>query len=67
MIGCDLKPEPSEELPGVEYRRPRRSAAGWALADLGRVDGLVANAGVTWRAGSATSTRPTWLASTRST
>jgi 3alpha(or 20beta)-hydroxysteroid dehydrogenase len=41
VIGCDVKPEPAEELP-----------EGWAAlaADLGRVDGLVANAGVTWRA-----------------
>ena len=49
----DLKPEPAEELPGVEYRQlDVTDAAGWAAlaADLGRVDGLVANAGITWRA-----------------
>ena len=57
VIGCDLKPDPSEELPGVEYRQlDVTDAAGWAtLAEdlrtrFGRVDGLVANAGVTWRA-----------------
>jgi NAD(P)-dependent dehydrogenase (short-subunit alcohol dehydrogenase family) len=53
VIGCDLGPEPAEELPGVEYRQlDVTDAAGWAAlaADLERVDGLVANAGVTWRA-----------------
>ena len=57
VIGCDLKPEPAEELPGVEYRQlDVTDAAGWtALAsDLreqhGVVHGLVANAGITWRA-----------------
>jgi NAD(P)-dependent dehydrogenase (short-subunit alcohol dehydrogenase family) len=53
VIGCDLKPEPAEELPGVEYRQlDVTDAAGWAAlaAGLERVDGLVANAGVTWRA-----------------
>jgi NAD(P)-dependent dehydrogenase (short-subunit alcohol dehydrogenase family) len=53
VIGCDLKPEPAEALPGVEYRQlDVTDAAGWAaLADrLDRVDALVANAGVTWRA-----------------
>jgi 3alpha(or 20beta)-hydroxysteroid dehydrogenase len=53
VIGCDLKPEPGEELPGVEYRQlDVTDAAAWAAlaADLDRVDGLVANAGVTWRA-----------------
>jgi NAD(P)-dependent dehydrogenase (short-subunit alcohol dehydrogenase family) len=53
VIGCDLKPEPAEELPGVEYRQlDVTDAAGWAAlaAELDRVDGLVANAGVTWRA-----------------
>jgi NAD(P)-dependent dehydrogenase (short-subunit alcohol dehydrogenase family) len=57
VIGCDLKPDPAEELPGVEYRQlDVTDAARWtALADdlrarFGRVDGLVANAGVTWRA-----------------
>jgi 3alpha(or 20beta)-hydroxysteroid dehydrogenase len=53
VIGCDLKPEPAEPLPGVEYRQlDVTDAAVWAAlaAELDRVDGLVANAGVTWRA-----------------
>jgi NAD(P)-dependent dehydrogenase (short-subunit alcohol dehydrogenase family) len=53
VIGCDLMPEPAEELPGVEYRQlDVTDAAGWRAlaAELDRVDGLVANAGVTWRA-----------------
>jgi NAD(P)-dependent dehydrogenase (short-subunit alcohol dehydrogenase family) len=53
VVGCDLTPEPAEELPGVAYRQlDVTDDAGWAAlaADLGRVDGLVANAGVTWRA-----------------
>jgi NAD(P)-dependent dehydrogenase (short-subunit alcohol dehydrogenase family) len=53
VIGCDLAPEPAEELPGVEYRQlDVTDAAAWAglAADLDRVDGLVANAGITWRA-----------------
>ena len=53
VIGCDLKPEPAEELPGVEYRRlDVTDAEAWAAlaAGLDRVDGLVANAGITWRA-----------------
>jgi 3alpha(or 20beta)-hydroxysteroid dehydrogenase len=57
VIGCDLQPAPAEELPGVEYRRlDVTDAAGWAAlaADLRErfeaVDGLVANAGITWRA-----------------
>jgi 3alpha(or 20beta)-hydroxysteroid dehydrogenase len=53
VIGCDLTPEPAEELPGVEYRQlDVTDAAGWQAlaAELDRVDGLVANAGVTWRA-----------------
>ena len=57
VIGCDLKPGPAEELPGVEYRQlDVTDADGWTTlaADLrdrfGRVDALVANAGVTWRA-----------------
>ena len=53
VIGCDLKPEPAEELPGVEYRQldVTDAAAGrrWPPTWTG-VDGLVANAGVTWRA-----------------
>jgi len=57
VIGCDLEPEPAEELPGVEYRQlDVTDVDGWAAlaAELEsrcrRVDGLVANAGVTWRA-----------------
>ena len=57
VIGCDLEPEPAEALPGVEYRQlDVTDAAGWtALADdllreHGAVHGLVANAGITWRA-----------------
>lgn len=57
VIGCDLTPEPAEELPGVEYRQlDVTDAAGWGLlaedleARFGAVHGLVANAGVTWRA-----------------
>ena len=57
VIGCDRTPEPAEELPGVEYRQlDVVDAAGWAAlgAELGArhgsVDGLVANAGITWRA-----------------
>jgi 3alpha(or 20beta)-hydroxysteroid dehydrogenase len=57
VIACDLKPEPAEELPGVEYRQlDVTDADGWhaLAADLAtrydEVDGLVANAGVTWRA-----------------
>jgi 3alpha(or 20beta)-hydroxysteroid dehydrogenase len=53
VIGCDLKPEPVEELPGVEYRQlDVTDVTAWAAlaADLDRVDGLVANAGITWRA-----------------
>jgi 3alpha(or 20beta)-hydroxysteroid dehydrogenase len=53
VVGCDVKPEPTEELPGVGYRQlDVTDAAGWAAlaAGLDRVDGLVANAGITWRA-----------------
>jgi len=53
VIGCDLTPEPAEELPGVDYRQlDVTDAAAWTAlaAELDRVDGLVANAGVTWRA-----------------
>jgi 3alpha(or 20beta)-hydroxysteroid dehydrogenase len=53
VIGCDLEPEPAEPLPGVDYRQlDVTDAAAWGAlaADLARVDGLVANAGVTWRA-----------------
>jgi NAD(P)-dependent dehydrogenase (short-subunit alcohol dehydrogenase family) len=57
VIGCDLGPEPVEELPGAGYRQlDVTDAEGWRglAADLrgrfGSVDGLVANAGVTRRA-----------------
>jgi 3alpha(or 20beta)-hydroxysteroid dehydrogenase len=57
VVGVDLTPEPVEELPGVTYRQlDVIDASGWtALADdLGAehhvVHGLVANAGITWRA-----------------
>ncbi len=57
VVGCDLTDAPAEELPGIRYRRlDVTDAAGWAdlAAELrdehGRVDGLVANAGITWRA-----------------
>jgi 3alpha(or 20beta)-hydroxysteroid dehydrogenase len=57
VIGCDLGPEPVEDLGGARYRQlDVTDAAGWHAfaADLrdrhDRVDGLVANAGVTWRA-----------------
>jgi 3alpha(or 20beta)-hydroxysteroid dehydrogenase len=57
VVGVDLTPEPAEELPRVTYRRlDVTDAAGWTAlaADLARehgvVHGLVANAGITWRA-----------------
>jgi 3alpha(or 20beta)-hydroxysteroid dehydrogenase len=57
VIGCDLTPEPAEDLGGATYRLlDVTDAAGWTTlaADLRRehgvVHGLVANAGVTWRA-----------------
>ena len=57
VVAVDLTPEPAEALPGVEYRQlDVTDEAGWtALADdlrrgHGVVHGLVANAGITWRA-----------------
>jgi 3alpha(or 20beta)-hydroxysteroid dehydrogenase len=57
VIGVDLGEAPAEDLPGVRYQRlDVTDANAWnALAaeiqaSHGRVDGLVANAGVTWRA-----------------
>ncbi|MGY2002531.1 SDR family NAD(P)-dependent oxidoreductase [Blastococcus sp. SYSU DS1024] len=57
VLALDLGEAPTEALPGVEYHRlDVTDADGWTAlaADLrarfGRVDGLVANAGVTWRA-----------------
>ncbi len=51
VIGADLAE--TAHLPGVDYRQlDVTDSAGWArlVAGLERVDGLVANAGVTWRA-----------------
>ncbi|MFD4254480.1 SDR family NAD(P)-dependent oxidoreductase [Amycolatopsis thermoflava] len=53
VIGVDLGASPVEPLPGVEYvQLDVTDSAGWTAlaARLERVDGLVANAGVTWRA-----------------
>lgn len=53
VIGVDLPDVPAEELPGVDYRRlDVTDSAGWAglVAGLDRIDGLVANAAITWRA-----------------
>ncbi|XVQ06953.1 SDR family NAD(P)-dependent oxidoreductase [Spirillospora sp. CA-255316] len=56
-IGVDVAREPAEDLPGIHYRRlDVTDASGWAAlaeelrSSHGRVDGLVANAGITWRA-----------------
>jgi NAD(P)-dependent dehydrogenase (short-subunit alcohol dehydrogenase family) len=56
-IGVDLVESPTEDLPGVEYRQldVTDEAAWTALAaslssGYGQVNGLVANAGITWRA-----------------
>ncbi|WP_019930819.1 SDR family NAD(P)-dependent oxidoreductase [Nocardia sp. BMG111209] len=57
VVAVDLATEPPEPLPHIDYRPlDITDAAGWAAlaADLadryGRVDGLVANAGITHRA-----------------
>jgi NAD(P)-dependent dehydrogenase (short-subunit alcohol dehydrogenase family) len=57
VIAVDLTGEPAETIPGAEYRQlDVTDESGWTalrkdLTDRhGRVDGLVANAGVTWRA-----------------
>ncbi|WP_081680691.1 SDR family NAD(P)-dependent oxidoreductase [Cellulomonas sp. URHD0024] len=57
VIACDRAPEPVGDLPGIAYHRlDVTDAMGWfTMADdlrgrHGQVDGLVANAGVTWRA-----------------
>ncbi len=57
VVATDVQPEPAEDLGGAAYRRlDVTDAAGWTAlaADLraehGRVHGLVANAGITWRA-----------------
>ncbi|RSM38426.1 SDR family NAD(P)-dependent oxidoreductase [Amycolatopsis balhimycina DSM 5908] len=51
VIGVDLAEAP--DLPGIDYRQlDVTDDAGWAglAASLERVDGLVASAGITWRA-----------------
>jgi 3alpha(or 20beta)-hydroxysteroid dehydrogenase len=57
VIAVDLTEGPAETISGAEYRQlDVTDEAGWAalhkdLAErFGRVDGLVANAGITWRA-----------------
>lgn len=53
VIGVDLGDAPTEDLPGVTYRQlDVTDRAGWAAfaGELRWVDGLVANAGITWRA-----------------
>jgi NAD(P)-dependent dehydrogenase (short-subunit alcohol dehydrogenase family) len=57
VIAADLTEAPDEDLPGVDYRQlDVTDQAGWnglakELAErYGRVHGLVANAGITWRA-----------------
>ena len=57
VIAADRTSTPAENIPGAEYRQlDVTDEVGWAALakDLagryGRVDGLVANAGVTWRA-----------------
>ncbi|GAA3194542.1 SDR family NAD(P)-dependent oxidoreductase [Actinocorallia longicatena] len=53
MIATDLHEQPGEDLATARYRRLDVTAAeDWAelAAELGQVDGLVNNAGVTWRA-----------------
>ena len=66
VIGLDLAPAPVEELLGVEYRQlDVTDQAAWvALADelahaCVRIDGLVANAGVTFRGRLSMSRPPT--------
>ncbi|GAB3198430.1 SDR family NAD(P)-dependent oxidoreductase [Geodermatophilus arenarius] len=57
VVATDVQDGPAEDLGGAAYRRlDVTDAAGWAAlaedlrAEHGRVHGLVANAGVTWRA-----------------
>jgi NAD(P)-dependent dehydrogenase (short-subunit alcohol dehydrogenase family) len=54
---CDLTDQPIEDIGGGQYRKlDVTDAAGWArlvaaiVAEHGHVHGLVANAGITWRA-----------------
>ena len=73
VIGCDLKPEPAEDLPGVEYRPARRHRRRRLGGAGGRPDARFASTG--WSPtpaspgarGWPTSTRPTWRGCTRST
>lgn len=57
VVATDRTDAPAEELPGTHYRRlDVTDAAGWAAVveetaqAHGRIDALVANAGITWRA-----------------
>ena len=57
VIAADIGPAPAEMISGTEYRQlDVTDETGWTalskdLAErFGRVDGLVANAGITWRA-----------------
>jgi 3alpha(or 20beta)-hydroxysteroid dehydrogenase len=57
VIATDLTATPAEDLPGANYRQlDVTDQVGWAslskdlAAQYGRVSGLVANAGITWRA-----------------
>jgi 3alpha(or 20beta)-hydroxysteroid dehydrogenase len=56
VIATDLTATPAEDLPGANYRQlDVTDQVGWAslskdlAAQYGRVSGLVANAGITWR------------------
>ncbi|MCX4091598.1 SDR family NAD(P)-dependent oxidoreductase [Nocardia sp. alder85J] len=57
VVAVDRTPEPAEPLDGIDYRQlDVTDEAGWATLAAGlagthgRVNGLVANAGITWRA-----------------
>ncbi len=53
VYALDVTSDPAEDLAGVHYRQHDvTDAQAWTAlaAELGRVDGLVCNAGVTWRA-----------------
>ena len=73
VIGCDLTPEPAEELPGVEYRQlDVTDAAAWAalaaeLRTARRSTGWSPTPASPGGPGWPTSTRPTWPGCTRST
>ena len=58
VVACDRAPMPPHELQNVQVRQlDVTDPDGWsrlaedAVREHGRVDGLVSNAGVTWRAG----------------